>query len=106
VDNGSEFTSKALDYWAYWNRVKLDFSRPGKPTDNAHIEAFDGSFRRECLSQHWFADLEEARSILHHWKDEYNNLRPHSSLRLPPPSHYRGGEAFTPAPERLEHLRA
>ena len=50
VDNGTEFTSKALDHWAYWNHVKLDFSRPGKPTDNPFIEAFNGSLRRECLS--------------------------------------------------------
>ncbi len=57
VDNGTEFTSKALDHWAYWNRVELDFSRPGKPTDNAHVEAFHGTLRRECLSQHWFLDL-------------------------------------------------
>lgn len=101
VDNGTEFTSKALDHWAYWNRVKLDFSRPGKPTDNAHIEAFNGSLRRECLSQHWFIDLEEAQRILDHWRDEYNNLRPHSSLGLRPPAHVRSGGAFTPAPERL-----
>jgi hypothetical protein len=54
VDNGTEFTSKALDAWAYWNKVKLDFSRPGKPGDNAHVEAFNSLIRRECLSQHWF----------------------------------------------------
>ena len=59
VDNDTEFTSKALDHWAYWNQVKLDFSRPGKPTDNPFIEAFNGSLRRECLSQHWFIDLKE-----------------------------------------------
>ena len=80
VDNGTEFTSKALDHWAYWNHVKLDFSRPGKPTDNPFIEAFNGSLRRECLSQHWFIDLKDAQQTLNHWKDEYNNVRPHSSL--------------------------
>lgn len=106
VDNGTEFTSKALDHWAYWNRVKLDFSRPGKPTDNAHIEAFNGSLRRECLSQHWFMDLEEAQHILDQWREEYNNLRPHSSLGLRPPAHFRSGGAFTPAPERLRTSRA
>ena len=57
VDNGTEFTSKALDHWAYWNRVRLDFSTPGKPTDNPFIEAFNGSLRRECLSQHSLVDL-------------------------------------------------
>ena len=59
VDNGTEFTSRALDAWAYWNQVQLDFSRPGKPVDNTFIEAFNGSLRRECLSQHWFASLPE-----------------------------------------------
>ena len=66
VDNGTEFTSRSLDHWAYWNRVRLDFSRPGKPTDNAHIEAFNSVLRRECLSQHWFIDLEDAQRILDH----------------------------------------
>ena len=106
VDNGTEFTSKALDHWAYWNRVRLDFSRPGKPTDNAHIEAFNGSLRRECLSQHWFLDLDDARGILSRWREDYNNVRPHSSLGHLPPVHFRAGGAFTPAPERLENLPA
>ena len=106
VDNGTEFTSKALDHWAYWNRVRLDFSRPGKPTDNAHIEAFNGSLRRECLSQHWFLDLDDARGIPSGWREDYNNIRPHSSLGHLPPAHFRAGGAFTPAPERLENLPA
>lgn len=106
VDNGTEFTSKALDHWAYWNRVRLDFSRPGKPTDNAHIEAFNGSLRRECLSQHWFLDLDDARGILSRWREDYNNVRPHSSLGHLSPVHFRAGGAFTPAPERLENLPA
>ena len=57
VDNGPEFISKSLDWWAYFNGVKLDFSRPGKPTDNAFIESFNGKFRQECLNQHWFLSL-------------------------------------------------
>jgi transposase InsO family protein len=57
VDNGSEFISKALDQWAYENNVILDFSRSGKPTDNAYIESFNGSFRDECLNMHWFLSL-------------------------------------------------
>src|SRR5262245_48010331 len=80
VDNGTEFTSKALDHWAYWNRVELDFSRPGKPGDNAYIEAFNGTLRRECLSQHWFMSIGEAQRILDDWKDDYNHRRPHRSL--------------------------
>lgn len=106
VDNGTEFTSKALDHWAYWNRVRLDFSRPGKPTDNAHIESFNGTLRRECLSQHWFLDLEEAGRILERWREDYNNVRPHTSLGHLPLAHFRAGGAFTPAPERLEILPA
>ena len=91
VDHGTEFTSKALDAWAYWNQVKLDFSRRGKPGDNAHIEAFNSVVRRECLSQHWFTSLEEARGLLEAWKEEYNNDRPHGSLRQMPPARYRAG---------------
>lgn|SRR5690625_1048521 len=78
--------------------------RPGKPTDNAHIEAVGGSLRRECLSQHWFLDLDDAREILSRWREDYNNIRPHSSLGHLPPAHFRAGGAFTPAPERLENL--
>src|SRR5918999_4595814 len=61
VDNGSEFISKALDKWAYDNQVTLDFSRPGKPTDNPFIESFNGSFRDECLNVNWFLSLEGAK---------------------------------------------
>ena len=95
VDNGTEFTSKALDAWAYWNKVKLDFSRPGRPGDNAHIEAFNSLVRRECLSQHWFRSLEEARGLLKAWKDDYNNDRPHGSLGQLTPARYRA-EASCP----------
>lgn len=80
VDNGSEFISKALDLWAYDNNVILDFSRPGKPTDNPFIESFNGSFRDECLNAHWFLSLEDAREKIEHWRHEYNSFRPHSSL--------------------------
>ena len=61
VDNGPEFVSRSLDWWAYWNEVKLDFSRPGTPTDNAIIESFNGRLREECLNQHWFLSLEDAQ---------------------------------------------
>ena len=106
VDNGTEFTSKALDHWAYWNGVQLDFSRPGKPVDNAFIEAFNGSLRRECLSQHWFFSLEEAQRTLDCWKEDYNNNRPHSSLRQLPPAQFRRGGFFVPSPERLQNSHA
>ncbi len=101
VDNGTEFTSKALDHWAYWNKIQLDFSRPGKPTDNAHIESFNGTLRRECLSQHWFINVEDARLTLEKWRDDYNKFRPHSSLGQIPPRQFRLGETFTPVPEKL-----
>ena len=94
VDNGTEFTSKALDHWAYWNGVKLDFSRPGKPGDNAFIESFNASVRRECLSQHWFIDLGDAQRTLDAWKQDYNNVRPHSALNNIPPVLYRTGGDF------------
>ena len=80
VDNGPEFTSKRLDQWAYINQVELDFSRPGKPTDNALIEAFNGRLREECLNQNWFLSLDDAREKVETWRKEYNKHRPHSSL--------------------------
>jgi putative transposase len=80
VDNGPEFISKSLDWWAYFNKVKLDFSRPGKPTDNAFIESFNGKFRIECLNQHWFLSLPEAQSEINSWREDYNGCRPHSAL--------------------------
>jgi len=79
-DNGSEFISKEVDRWAYENGVTLDFSRPGKPTDNPYIESFNGKFRDECLSVNWFLSLEDAKSKIESWKDDYNYFRPHSSL--------------------------
>ena len=80
VDNGSEFISKALDQWAHWRGVQLDFIRPGKPVENAYIESFNGSFRTECLNAHWFQSIQEARSTVESWRREYNGFRPHSSL--------------------------
>lgn len=80
VDNGSEFISKALDKWAFENQVALDFSRPGKPTDNAYIESFNGSFRDECLNVNWFLSIEDANEKIKAFKQEYNHFRPHSAL--------------------------
>lgn len=68
VDQGSEFISRDLDLWAYQNDVTLDFSRPGKPTDNAFIESFNGKFRAECLNAHWFLTLEDARKKMEDWR--------------------------------------
>lgn len=80
VDNGPEFVSRALDKWAYENEVTLDFSRPGKPKDNAFVESFNGSFRDECLNTNWFQSLSDARFKIESWRKEYNEFRPHSSL--------------------------
>ena len=80
VDNGPEFVSKVLDRWAYERRVTLDFSRPGKPTDNAFIETFNGRFRDECLNTHWFLSIEDARAKIEAWRQDYNASRPHSAL--------------------------
>ncbi len=80
VDNGPEFTSKMLDQWAHLNGVELDFIRPGKPTDNALIEAFNGRFRQECLNESWFLSLEDAKEKVEEWRQYYNRERPHGSL--------------------------
>ncbi len=89
VDNGPEFTAKALDEWAARNKVKLMFSRPGTPTDNAYIEAFNGRLRAECLNQHWFASLEDARRTIQAWRLEDNTERPHTALNNQAPAVYR-----------------
>jgi putative transposase len=88
VDNGPEFVSKALDHWAYEQRVELAFSRPGKPTDNAHIEAFNGRLRQECLNQHWFLSLADARNKIEVWRIAYNETRPHGSLGWATPAEF------------------
>lgn len=85
VDNGTEFTSKAMFFWSKASGVKLGFIQPGKPTQNAFIESLNGKFRNECLNQHWFRSLEEARFEIDRWREHYNNVRPHSSLGYLPP---------------------
>lgn len=80
TDNGSEFISKEMDKWAYENQVTMDYSRPGKPTDNPFVESFNGSFRDECLNAHWFLSLEDAVTKIEAWRKDYNEYRPHSSL--------------------------
>lgn len=89
VDNGPEFISKDLDRWAYWNHVELDFSRPGTPSDNALVEAFNSRFRQEYLNQHWFLSLGDAKMKLSKWQNEYNTERPHSALGYQTPSEGR-----------------
>jgi putative transposase len=88
VDNGPEFVSRVLDRWAYERGVELVFSRPGNPTDNAHIEAFNGRLRQECLNQHWFLSLQDARAKIEAWRTSYNETRPHGSLGWATPVEY------------------
>lgn len=89
LDNGPEFTSKALDEWGPRNKVKLLFSRPGTPTDNPYIEAFNGRLRAECLDQHWFTSLEDARRTILAWRADNNTDRPHTALGNLAPAEYR-----------------
>jgi putative transposase len=77
---GTEFTSKALDLWAYKNSVHLDFIRPGRPVENGYIESFNGKLRDECLNVEVFFNLADARRKLYHWRRDYNHHRPHSAL--------------------------
>lgn len=88
-DNGSEFAGRLVDLWAYANQVTLEFSRPGKPTDNAYIESFNGSLRDECLNVHWFDDLTDAKEKMQAWQRDYNESRPHRSLNNLSPLQYK-----------------
>jgi putative transposase len=88
TDNGSEFISKAMDKWAYEHKVVLDFSRPGKPTDNAMVERFNGRLREECLNEHWFLSLADAERKIEAWRRHYNESRPHSALDWTTPAEF------------------
>lgn len=79
-DNGTEFTSKAMFFWSKETHVALGFTQPGKPTQNAFVESVNGKFRNECLNQHWFRTIEEARYEIDLWRNHYNHERPHSAL--------------------------
>lgn len=87
-DNGPEFISRVLDKWCYEKGVELHFSRKGRPTDNAYVESFNGKFRDECLSFHWFMSLDDAREKIEAWRWEYNDRRPHYSLNFKTPSEF------------------
>ena len=96
VDNGPKFISKDLDLWAYTHKITLDFSRPGKPTDNAFIESFNSRFRQECLNQHWFLSLEDASMKIEAWWRDYNSHRLHSSLGYKTPEEFAALTALKP----------
>lgn len=91
TDNGSEFTSRAFDAWAYSRAVKLDFIQPGKPTQNAFIESFNGTFRDDCLNLHWFTSIGRARVTIETWRNDYNHVRPHGSLGELTPAEFLAG---------------
>ena len=95
VDNGSEFISRDMDLWAYQRGVTLDFSRRGKPTDNAFIEAFNSKRRGECLNAHWFMSLADAREKLEDWRRHYNEDRPHSAIGYNVPIDMRYSDGVT-----------
>lgn len=85
-DNGPEFTSKAMFFWSQDTGVRLHFIQPGKPTQNAFVESFNGKFRDTCLNQYWFRGLSEAQQRIEKWRQDYNEIRPHSSLGYQPPA--------------------
>ena len=89
VDNGPEFISKALDAWAHEHGVKLQFIRPGKPVESAHMESFNGRLREQCLNQHAFVSLDDARKRIEAWCADYNSVRPHSALGQLAPDQFR-----------------
>ena len=88
TDQGPEFTGKALDQWAYQHGVQLKLIQAGKPTQNAFIESFNGRFRDECLNDHWFTSLPQARILIAAWRRDYNQHRPHSSLDYLTPTEF------------------
>lgn len=87
-DNGTEFTSKAMHFWSMDKGVRLSFTQPGKPTQNAYVESLNGKFRNECLNLHWFRSLAEARYEVNQWREHYNHVRPHSALNYQPPAEF------------------
>ncbi len=98
VDNGTEFASKAMDAWAYYFGVQLDFILPGRPVENSYIESFNGRLRDECLNVEVFFALVDVRDKLERWRHDYNRVRPHSALRGNAPALFAAQWAATAAP--------
>ena len=88
TDQGPEFTGRALDRWAHANGVTLALTQPGKPTQNAYVESFNGKFRDECLNEQWFTSLDHAKAVIATWQRDYNEVRPHSSLGKRTPAEF------------------
>jgi putative transposase len=89
TDNGSEFTSRAFDAWAYARGVRIDFIQPGKPVQNCFVESFNRTFRDDCLNMHWFLSMADAARTIEAWRVDYNEVRPHSSLGRLTPAEFR-----------------
>jgi len=107
VDNGPEFAGRTLDAWAYARGVTLRFIRPGKPIENAYVESFNGKFRDECLNEHWFVSLADAKTVIEAWRVDYNTVRPHRSLADRTPDQFArisaGARRLTPARPVVEN---
>lgn len=88
VDNGPEFISDRLDSWCKLNKIQLIFIQPGEPTQNAYIERFNGTFRRDVLNAYVFKTIKEVREVTEEWMFDYNNNRPHSALNNKTPAEY------------------
>lgn len=89
VDNGPEYTSKEFELWARDQHVSIQFTQPGKPMQNGFIERFNGSYRKEILDAYLFFDLDEVRQLTSLWIDQYNNYRPHESLKNLTPTEWK-----------------
>jgi putative transposase len=94
---------KALDQWAYENNVTLHFITPGRPMENGYLESFHGKFREECLNEHWFLTLDDARETIESWRIDYNQVRPHSSLGYRTPEEFATGCANVESKKRFPH---
>ena len=105
TDQGPEFTGKALDQWAYRHGVQLKMIQAGKPTQNAFIESFNGRFRDECLNDHWFTTLAEARILISAWRQDYNQCRPHSALDYLTPAEFAAKHRTTTPVSPIEKER-
>jgi len=107
TDNGPEFTSRAFMGWAQAHGIRHILIQPGRPMQNGYIESFNGKFRDECLNDHWFATLQQARATIAVWRQDYNEVRPHSSCKRMPPAKFaalhrqNSADATQPTTERI-----